>query len=140
MAMSIDKSNFRWMGRQRLLILGSILLITPLGFYTKFHTGLAAQMINNHLGGTCYVIFWSLLVYLFFPARRPYMIAAVVLAVTCCVEFTQLIDHNLLDMVKSTFIGSTLLGNTFSWFDFPWYFLGAVIGGVWMRRLAGYRD
>jgi hypothetical protein len=43
--------------RQRLPTLLSILIITPVGFYSKFYDGPAASLVNNYLGGTFYVIF-----------------------------------------------------------------------------------
>lgn len=126
--------------KQRLPTLLSVLIITPAGFYTKFYDGPAAQWVNNYLGGTFYVIFWSLVVYLFLPSRKTWMITSAVLVVTCLLEFLQLYNHDILELMRSSFIGVTLLGSSFSWFDFPWYFLGAGIGWLWIERIPKTSD
>lgn len=122
--------------RQRLPTLLSILIITPVGFYSKFYDGPAAPLVNNYLGGTFYVIFWSLVVYLFLPSQKTWAIAAAVLVATCLLEFLQLSHHPILDLIRGNFIGVIILGNSFSWADFPWYFLGAGIGWLWIERIA----
>jgi len=121
--------------RQRLPTLLSILIITPVGFYSRFYDGPAASLVNNYLGGTFYVIFWSLSVYLFLPSRKTWMIAVAVLVATCLLEFLQVYHHPILELIRGSFIGVTILGNSFSWADFPWYFLGAGIGWFWIERI-----
>jgi len=121
--------------RQRLTTLSSILAITPVGFYTKFYEGPAAFWVNNHLGGTFYVMFWVLVVHLFLPSLRTRTVISAVLAATCLLEFLQLYNPPILQLIRSTFIGVTILGSSFSWPDFPWYFLGAAIAWFWLERL-----
>lgn len=121
--------------QKRLTTLFSILIITPVGFYSKFYDGPAAQWINDSIGGTFYVIFWCLMVYLFFPFNKTWMITVPVLAVTCSLEFLQLFHHPILALLRSSFIGLTLIGNSFSWFDFPWYVLGSGISWFWIEKI-----
>jgi hypothetical protein len=111
----------------------SILIITPVGFYSKFYQGPAASWVNNSLGGMFYVIFWCLVVFLFFPKRKPEKIAAIVLTITCLLEFLQLWHPLFLELLRSYFIGATILGSSFTWMDFPYYFLGSAIGWLWLR-------
>ncbi|MDZ7342530.1 MAG: DUF2809 domain-containing protein [candidate division KSB1 bacterium] len=111
----------------------SILIITPIGFASKFYRGPSAAWVNDSLAGMFYVIFWCLVVFLFFPDSKPWKIAAVVLAITCLLEFLQLWHPPFLEWVRSSFIGATILGTSFVWSDFPYYFLGSAVGWLWLR-------
>ena len=113
----------------------SLVVIVPLGFYSKFYAGPAAAWVNNSLGGVFYEVFWCLLISLSLDTARPGVVAAFVLIVTCCLEFLQLWHPPFLALLRSTFIGRTILGTSFTWSDFPYYFLGCGIGWLWMRQL-----
>ncbi len=113
----------------------SILIIVPLGLYSKFYSGQAARWVNNSLGGVLYVIFWCLFAFLFLSNAKPWKIAAVVFAITCFLEFLQLWHPPLLAFLRSNFIGRTILGTTFTWSDFPYYIVGGGIGWLWMKSL-----
>jgi hypothetical protein len=113
----------------------SLLIIVPTGFYGKFYSGPAAAWVNNSLGGMFYEIFWCLLLFLFFANTAPWVIAASVLTVTCLLECLQLWHPPFLEVIRSHFIGRTILGTCFVWSDFPYYFPGAWIGWLWVRRL-----
>lgn len=114
----------------------SILIITPIGFASKFYRGPAAVWVNDSLGGTFYVMCWCLVAFLFFPKGKPGKIALTVLIITCLLEFMQLWHPPLLEWIRSYFIGATILGTSFVWSDFPYYFLGCGMGWLWLRRLA----
>ena len=60
--------------KQKLLIL----LLIPLGLLTKFYTGPGSQIINNHLGGVIYVVFFLFLASLIFPQTRAIKITLIV--------------------------------------------------------------
>jgi hypothetical protein len=47
-----------------------LLVTIPVGVYTKFYQGPAADWVNNSLGGVFYEIFWCLLVFLVVPNAR----------------------------------------------------------------------
>jgi hypothetical protein len=113
----------------------SLIIIVPIGFYSKFYRGPAAAWVNDSLGGVFYGIFWCLLILLFLPRVKPWIIALSVLVVTCILEFMQLGHPPLLELLRSNFIGRTLLGTTFTWTDFPYYFLGSGIGWFWIKHL-----
>ena len=113
----------------------SILIIVPLGLYSKFYSGQAENWVNNSLGGVLYVIFWCLFAFLFLSNTKPSKIAAVVFAVTCFLEFLQLWHPTFLEFLRSNFVGRTILGTSFTWLDFPYYLVGCGIGWLWMKRL-----
>ena len=123
------------LSRKRSWTLLSLLLLVPLGLYTKFYSGPGATWVNNSLGGVFYEIFWCLLVLFIFDGGKPWVIATVVLVITCFLEFLQLWHHPFLELLRSYFIGRTIFGISFSWSDFPCYFLGSGIGWLWMRQL-----
>ena len=68
----------------------ALLVVVPLGFYTKFYVGYAQSWVRDSLGGVFYKIFWCLVVCLFCRSLRIGVIAAMVLSGTCCLEFLQL--------------------------------------------------
>jgi hypothetical protein len=122
---------------RRLWTVASLLVTVPLGLYTKFYSGPAANWVNNSFGGVFYEIFWCLLIFLFLDAGKPWVIAVWVLVLTCCLEFLQLWHPPFLELLRGNFIGRTILGTSFAWSDFPYYVLGCGIGWLWMRRLRG---
>lgn len=123
--------------KQRTWTLASLLVIVPLGFYSKFYAGPAANWVNNSLSGVLYVIFWCLLIFLLVPSAKPGIIALAVLAITSVLEFAQLWQPPALEWARSSFMGRSLLGTYFTWSDFPYYVLGCGIGWLWMRWLQG---
>ena len=118
-----------------LYILVSLLLVIPIGFFTKSYTGPASAWVQDHLGGLLYVVFWCLAARLVFRKANPLIIAGTVLVATCCLEVLQLWHPPFLEIIRSTFLGRTLIGTTFSVPDFPYYVLGAVVAWVWLRFL-----
>ena len=116
----------------------SILIVVPLGLYSKFYSGEAEHWVNDSFGGVLYVIFWCLFVFLFLGNTKPWKIATGVLAITCFLEFLQLWNPPLLQYLRGYFIGRTVLGTTFAWLDFPYYLAGVGIGWLWMKFLQKY--
>lgn len=121
--------------KKRAWTLTSLLIVVPIGFYSKFYAGPAAHWVNNSLSGVLYEIFWCLLIFLLLGDGNPGAIALPVLAVTCLLEFLQLWHPPFLEFLRSYFIGRTILGSSFTWSDFPYYFLGCGIGWLWMGKL-----
>lgn len=121
---------------RRLWALVSLAVVVPVGFYSKFYRGPAADWVNGELGGFFYELFWCLLAALLWPRSKPARIAGIVLAVTCLLEFLQLWHPPVLEWVRSFFLGRAIIGNTFDWADFPWYFLGSSAGWYWLGRIA----
>jgi hypothetical protein len=113
----------------------SILIVVPLGLYSKFYNGQAARWVNDSLGGVLYVIFWCLFAFLFLGNTKPWKIAAAVFAITCFLELLQLWHPPFLESLRSNFVGTTILGTTFTWSDFPYYLVGCGIGWLWMNSI-----
>lgn len=113
----------------------SLLVIVPLGFYCKYYDGPAAAWVNDSLAGLFYEIFWCLLIFLFLPQVDPLKIAVGVFLATSVLEFLQLWHPPVLEYLRSFFLGAALLGTSFVWWDFVYYFIGCLIGWVWMKCL-----
>jgi len=116
----------------------SLLIVVPLGFYTKFYSGVAQNWVNNSLGGIFYEIFFCLLVYLFFPQVKPIKIVSIVFITTCFLEVLQLWHPPILIHIRKYFLGQALLGTSFSWSDFFHYFIGCTLGYIWIKNLARF--
>jgi hypothetical protein len=117
-----------------------LLLITPLGFYTKIYSGPGASWVNNSLGGLFYEIFWCLIFFLFFQNAKAHTIAAVVFITTCFLEVLQLWHPEFLEIIRGNFIGRTVLGTSFSLYDFIYYFIGSGIGYLILTRLQRFKN
>jgi hypothetical protein len=117
---------------QRLAALVSLLIVTPIGFASKFYGGLGAWWFNNYAGGILYEVFWCLLILLLWPGAPASLTVACIFAITCSLEFLQLWHPRFLQTIRATFIGRTLIGTSFSWWDIPHYFIGCLAGWFWM--------
>ncbi len=117
-----------------------LLLITPIGFYTKLYSGLGASWVNDSLGGVFYEIFWCLLVFLFLKNAKAWVVATSVFIVTCFLEVLQLWHPKFLEFIRSYFIGRTVLGSSFNLYDFIYYFIGSGIGYLILSRLQKLRN
>ena len=105
-----------------------LLIITPLGFASKFYKGAGAWWFNNYAGGILYEMFWCFVVIILFPYATAFWVACSVLGITCLLECLQLWHPLFLESIRSTFVGSTLIGTTFVWWDFPHYVMGSFAG------------
>lgn len=112
----------------RIITIILLVLIVPIGFYTKVYSGPANIWVNNSLGGFFYEVFWILVVFFLWPKLKPLIIAFGVFMLTCIIEFLQLWHPPILEAIRDTFIGKTVLGNSFNTADFPYYFLGSLCG------------
>jgi hypothetical protein len=117
----------------------SLLILTPVGFYSKFYSGPGGEWVNDSLGGSFYVVFWCLVVHLLAPRAAPWKVAVSVLAVTCSLEFMQRWHPGFLEAIRATFLGRTLIGTSFVWSDLGYYVLGAIAGGYWIGKLGERR-
>lgn len=114
----------------------SLLIVTPLGFLSKFYTGPVREWFNDYAGGIFYEIFWCLFIFLLIPRRKAIaQIPRWVFGITCALEILQLWRTPILESVRSSFLGRTLIGTTFSWWDFPHYVVGYLIGWLWLRLI-----
>lgn len=109
-----------------------MIILLLLGFYTKLYSGQFSSVVNNQLGGLFYVIFGVLLLSLIIPNLTKQSYAIIAFLLTTLLEVMQLWHPIFLETIRSTFIGKIILGNSFNWKDIPWYFLGAIIGYIWL--------
>jgi predicted neutral ceramidase superfamily lipid hydrolase len=105
-----------------------LLVLIPLGFYTKVYRGPCQDWIQFSFCDFLYEIFWCLLLSLLFPKQRPMVITLAVFIVTVALEFLQLWTLPFLQTIRSTFLGRTLIGNNFVWSDFIYYITGCAAG------------
>ena len=113
-----------------------LLLLIPVGFYSKLYKGPADYWVNNSLSGVFYEILWCLFFFLVFPRARAGIIAASVFLVTSAVEFLQLWQPAFLVPLRNNFFGQALVGNAFTWSDFPYYAAGCLLGWFSMRGIS----
>lgn len=107
-----------------------MLILIPLGLFTKFYTGPWQEWSNFYAGGLLYEIFWCLVIAFIAPKIPKLKIVLGVLGVTCGLEFLQLYHHPVLENIRSCFLGKALIGHSFSWLDFPYYFIGCGLGYI----------
>ena len=132
--------------RSRMLALGALALIVPLGFGLKAIRAApdsawrpVMDYLNNSLAGVAYEVFWCLVVFVLIPRRRAIgWICLGVFLATTALEFFQLFQpgpgHWLTD-ARRTFIGKAVLGNSFAWSDIPHYAAGCALGWVVLRAM-----
>lgn len=123
------------LAKKRLIALLLVLVLIPLGLYTKVYSGFGYEFVNNKLGGVFYELFWCLFFYFPFYWVRPLKITLWVFLVTSFLEFTQLLNVSFLQVIRSNFIGRTIIGSSFSWTDFIYYAIGSFIGFLTLNRL-----
>ncbi len=121
--------------RRVILTLLALAIITPLGFFTKFYSGPAANWVSNSFGGVLYEVFWCLILFLIFRKLSLLQISMIVFVVTCFLEFSQLWKPHFLQVLREHFIVRTLIGSSFTWFDFPYYMVGSLIGYILMKGI-----
>ena len=124
---------------QRTMILSfSILIVVPLGLLTKVYLGPGYDWVNHSLGGVFYEIFFCLIAAIIFPAARPWKIAGGIFLMTAVLELLQLYHPPWLTVLRTFWIGHLLLGNSFSAWDFPYYLLGCLLGGLGISVINRY--
>jgi hypothetical protein len=131
----VQPSNPYGLNARCVKILVPLLVVTAIGFASKFYSGPGAWWWNNYVAGLLYEVFWCFVGVFFFPQAKPLWIASWVFWVTCFLEFLQLWHPPVLAVIRSTFIGQALIGTTFSPWDFFYYAVGCGIGWLWLRRL-----
>jgi len=118
-----------------LILLCSVIL---LGFASKYYRGPFEFWVNNSLGGVFYVIFWCLFfhftVYFLKLKIRLEITCFSVLMLTCLLEFLQLVHMPFLNQIRSSYMGKILIGNTFTLSDFIYYFAGAFLAWIFLRK------
>ena len=115
----------------------ALLAAVASGILLRFHLPVA-EVIRDAAGGVAYVVAVALGLLLLCPRLSPFVYAALAFAITCGVEFSQLIAHPWLDAIRATRLARLArlaLGTTFSWTDFGPYVVGALLAWLVIRLL-----
>ena len=126
-----------------ILIIISLLIIIPLGLYSKAYRGIGQVWVQDYSGDILYEILWCLLVFWFaLPItdldrlkRITIKIASWVFIVTSIIEVSQLWFYLVPVAVRSHLVWRLLLGVGFDWWDFLHYALGSLIGWWWIWQI-----
>jgi hypothetical protein len=122
-----------FLSKRSMRIILSLIVLIPLGLFTKIYSGTGKEWVNNSCGGILYVIFFCLLISLIYPKTSPLKICFSIFLVTCLIEVLQLWQPSFLVLLRKNFIIQILIGTTFSWLDMVHYFLGSLIGWFWLK-------
>jgi len=123
---------------RQFLLVASLILVSFLGISTKLYSGPGQDWIHHYSGGIFYEIFFCLLIALLLPSLGLWKIGTIVFSGTSLIEFLQLYHSPWLQYWRSIWIGKALLGTTFNVMDFPYYFLGCVVGILWIHAINRY--
>ena len=118
----------------RIWIASALAATLAIGVAMRFHLR-APELLRDATGGAAYVVAASLAVLLIHPRLTASAAAILGLAITCIVEFSQLISLPWLDAIRATRFGRLALGTTFSWHDFGPYIVGALLAWLVIRLL-----
>ena len=114
--------------RHTLTKLFLVIILIPLGFLTKIYSGFGDEFVTNYVGGVIYIVFFIVLTSLVFPKVSALKISIIILCVTCLLEFSQLIQISILNILRKYFIIRALIGSVFNIFDFVSYLVGTILG------------
>jgi hypothetical protein len=130
----INRLLTRNQGRLLKIILLILVFITAL--YTKSYKGEYQFLINNHIGGTLYVLFGTLLISVFFPLMKAHHAVLLAFSITSMLEFIQWLRIPFMVELTRIKTFAYLFGNSFNPVDFLYYALGAVVGWLvlWMVK------
>ena len=113
---------------QYLLKLLFVVFLIFIGLISKSNLFPQNGFISNYAGGIIYVVFFIVLSSLFFTETSPIKISVIVLVITSLIEFTQLIQNEVLIGIRDIKLIRALIGSTFNPFDFLFYLFGMIIG------------
>jgi hypothetical protein len=116
--------------RQRMRIGIILLILVPLGFYSKFYSGPASHWVHDYAGDILYPIFWFYVLIFILPKIKPGVAAVSVFLFSTAIEFTQLLNTACLEHIRSTFLGRALIGTGFVPMDIAYYLVGCVLAIV----------
>jgi hypothetical protein len=116
--------------RSRWLLLPLLLLLPPLGLGSRSGATWLPSFIATYAGDTL----WAAMVYLclifLLPRLRILPAAAMALALSFLVEFSQLYHVPWLDALRGSRLGALLLGRGFLWSDLVCYSAGVALAAA----------
>lgn len=120
---------------ERLSLILYMLLLMSVGIFTKIYKGPGFAFIHNKLGGVFYVMFWAFLAKILFYEWRSVYLVSGVFALSCGIEFSQLLTWDCLEWIRNSFIGMTLIGQSFNFSDMVYYTFGAGLAYFLLKRM-----
>jgi hypothetical protein len=119
-----------------LVIFTLLLIIVPLGLFSKTYTGIGQAWVNDYSGDILYEILWCLVFFWFFPSKKAVVSIPIwVFIVTSIIEISQLFFDRVSLALRETIIWKLLLGSAFVWWDFPHYALGSWLGWLLLNKI-----
>ncbi|WP_253274168.1 DUF2809 domain-containing protein [Myxosarcina sp. GI1] len=121
---------------RNLAIFISILIIVPLGLFSKVYTGIGQTWVRDYSGDILYEVLWCLVFFWFFSSKRATVIIPIwVFIVTSIIEVSQLFFHHVPVALRKTITWKLLLGSSFVWWDFLYYAIGCLLGWLILNRI-----
>ncbi len=113
--------------RTRLIALVIVILLTPIGFYTKFYRGPGYNWVNSYTGDILYSMFWFFVLVFLRPRISAIKAAIIILIFSTVIEFSQLLSFPMLEKARDSFIGRTIFGVHFVPVDIIYYGIGCLL-------------
>lgn len=120
-----------WQRRVQAMLL---VLVVILGLACKYVPALG-EWVRDYLNGVFYVLAWTFLLSFLLPACHARCASLSATLLTCILEFLQLWHPPWLEALREITIGRLILGSSFAWDDFPFYFVGGLLGWLALRAL-----
>ncbi|MFY2556784.1 DUF2809 domain-containing protein [Corallococcus terminator] len=114
--------------RTRLLSLGLAALVIPLGLASRRRSLPWPSFFATYAGDTLWALLVFLLLRFLAPRRSALAVAAVALAFSFGIEFSQGYHAPWLDAARRTLPGRLVLGAGFLWSDLVCYSVGVLLG------------
>lgn len=104
-----------------------VLLLIPIGFYSKFYQGPFYKWVNSYGGDILYPMFWFFVLVFIEPRISALKAAIIIFIFSTVIECSQLLSFPLLEKIRDSFIGRTLIGVHFVPVDILFYAIGCLI-------------
>jgi hypothetical protein len=122
--------------KYRVALLMGIIPILIAGLTGEFfYTGPGREWFQSAFGDFVFQPFLILLIAFIWPKVDPFWTAFGVFIYNTAVEFTQLLQHPVLEALRPTVFGRLIIGSYFTWVDIVYYFAGCCLGWWWLRRI-----
>lgn len=116
------------MQRNRLYYFLLIVLTIIIGLASRYFSNYFPEIINLGLGDALWALMMYWMIAFVFPAVSIRNLTALALSVCFLVEFSQLIQVDWLNTLRSNRFAALVLGQGFLWSDFLAYTIGVVSG------------
>jgi hypothetical protein len=112
-----------------------ILMIVIVGLPTRLFPQAMPDFMVRYGGDVLWAMMIYLLFGLLFPATKPWRLVILAFAVTWGVEFSQLVQTDWLNAIRSVKLGGLLIGYSFLWSDLACYVCGIGAGALLEKKV-----